>query len=242
MAAKARRDAHAGRLSEAAAAYQELLGTRFEPEATAGLTRILGRLAGQQAAAGEVQQVKELTERMTALGHVSRAEVATTVASALEQSGRRSQAREQLEAAIATATDDRERTKLHQRAGGLALAEDDLDDAAEHFQAALEIARDVRRARPHRPGADQDGAHRHPARRSGGRARAPARGGARVEGGRGRRAGGSAPRASCTGCGACAAVAGRMQRAERSKMVEQAVDPKGSPAELEPLRRELGIV
>jgi hypothetical protein len=39
------------------------------------------------------------------------------------------------------ASDERERAKLHQRAGGLALAHDDLDRAVSHFRAALETAR-----------------------------------------------------------------------------------------------------
>ena len=77
---------------------------------------------------------------MAALGNVSGADVATTVASALEVSGRRPAARERLQTAIATSTDDSERAKLHQRAGGLALADSDLDNAAMHFQAALDIA------------------------------------------------------------------------------------------------------
>jgi tetratricopeptide (TPR) repeat protein len=137
LAVKARRDVHAGRLLEASAAYQELLSSSFEPEATLGLTRALGGLAAQQAAAGDVEQVRQITERMTALGNVSPAEVATTLASALERSGDRSGARKQLETGLAMATDPRELARLHQRAGGLALAEDDLDDASAHFQAVL---------------------------------------------------------------------------------------------------------
>lgn len=140
LAVKARRDMLAGRLREAAASYQELLSSSFEPEATYGLTRALGGLAQQQAAAGDVEQVRQLTERMTALGNVSPAEIATTVASALERSGDRSGAREQLANALAMATDPREMAKLHQRAGGLALADDDLDDASAHFQAVLDTA------------------------------------------------------------------------------------------------------
>jgi tetratricopeptide (TPR) repeat protein len=143
LAVKARRDAQAGRLSEAAASYQELISSSFEPEAALGLTRALRGLARQQASAGHVDRVRELTARMSALGNVSGADVATTVASALESSGRRSAARERLETAITTSTDDRERAKLHQRAGELALADDDLDDASTHFQAALDIAGDA---------------------------------------------------------------------------------------------------
>ena len=140
LAVRARRAAQAGRLGEAAASYQELLSSCFEPEATLGLTRALRGLAEQQVDIGDVEQVRRLTERMTALGHVSPADVVTAVAAALERSDRRSEAREQLETAIAIATDDREQAKLHQRAGGLALADDDLDAASLHFQAALETA------------------------------------------------------------------------------------------------------
>ena len=98
-------------------------------------------LAKQQAALGEVEDVKELWERISALSSVSRSDVATTMASALERRGSRRQAREQLENAIEVASDDRERAKLRLRAGGLALADDDLDEASVHFQVALEIAR-----------------------------------------------------------------------------------------------------
>jgi tetratricopeptide (TPR) repeat protein len=140
LAVSARRATQAGRLGDAAASYQELLSSTFEPEATIGLARTLRGLAKQQAAAGDVEQVRQLTERMTALGNVSPADVASTVASALERSGSRAEAREQLKTAIAMAADDRERAKLHQRAGGLALADDDLDDASLHLQAALETA------------------------------------------------------------------------------------------------------
>ena len=143
LAIKARRQAQDGRLSEAATTYQKLVASSFEPEATLGLANTLRRLASEQAAAGDVERVQQLTKRMRELGHVSRADVATTVASAMERSGSRSQAREQLVSAIATAANDRDRAKLHQRAGTLALADDDIEDALAHFQAALEAARDI---------------------------------------------------------------------------------------------------
>jgi len=140
LAVRARRDAHAGRREAAVAAYQALLGSSFEPEATLGLTRALREMAEEQAAVGDVDHVRRLMERMTALEYTEPAEAATAVASALERNHRCHDAREQLEAAIAMATDDRERAKLHQRAGGLALAQDDLDRASAHLHAALEIA------------------------------------------------------------------------------------------------------
>lgn len=140
LAVKARRDTQAGRFGDAAASYQELVSSSFEPEATLGLTRALRGLAKQQAARGEVEHVQQLTERMTALGNVSRADVVTTVASALERSGSRFAAREQLDAAIAASNDAHERAWLHQRAGRLAFADEDLDAASAHFQSALDIA------------------------------------------------------------------------------------------------------
>jgi len=139
-AVKARRDWHLGRLPAATATYQQLRGSDFEPEATIGLARTLRALARQKADAGDVKQVRKLTQRLTRLEDVSDADVAATVASALERSGSRAAAREQLEAVIATENDDRERAKLHQRAGGLALGGDDLDGASVHFQAALDLA------------------------------------------------------------------------------------------------------
>jgi tetratricopeptide (TPR) repeat protein len=141
LALKARRQAHTGRFDEAAACYQQLVGSRFEPEATLGLTRALRGLAREQAAEGDVEQVRQLMAHMTELGDTTPAEAATAVAAALERSGKYADASEQLETAIAMASDERERSKLHQRAGGLALAQDDLDRAGSHFRAALEIAR-----------------------------------------------------------------------------------------------------
>jgi tetratricopeptide (TPR) repeat protein len=141
LAVSARRHVQAGRYDEAAARYDELVGSSFEPEATLGLTRALRGLAEEQAAVGDVDHVCRLMDRMTALGDATAAEAATAVASALERSGRYAEASEQLETAIAAATDERERSKLHQRAGGLALVQEDLDQATSHFRAALEIAR-----------------------------------------------------------------------------------------------------
>ncbi|MEA2241537.1 MAG: hypothetical protein QOD24_1093 [Solirubrobacteraceae bacterium] len=141
LALKARRHTHAGRFDEAAACYERLGGTRFEPEAKLGLKRALRGLAQEQAAEGDVEQVRQLMDHMTELGDTTPAEAATAVAAALERSGEYSEASEQLEAAIAMASDERERAKLHQRAGGLALAHDDLDRAVSHFRAALETAR-----------------------------------------------------------------------------------------------------
>ena len=140
LAVKARREAHAERFGEAAACYERLGGTIFEPEATLGLRRALRGLAQEQAAEGDVEQVRRLMDHMTQLGDTTPAEAATAVAAALERSGDLSAASEQLEAAITMASDERERSKLHQRVGGLALAQDDLDRALAHFQAALDIA------------------------------------------------------------------------------------------------------
>jgi tetratricopeptide (TPR) repeat protein len=177
---------------------------------------------------------------MTALGHVSRADVATTVASALERSGSRSQAREQLKTAIATATTDREQTKLHQRAGGLALAEDDLDDASEHFQAALEIARAsgahgragqvlIRMVLLGIMRGDLEAAREH-----------------LVAAARAWKAGGAVE--------PTAALMGELQGLQRLRggvwadaaqgaleLMELAAAPDGAPVELQPLRRELGL-
>ncbi len=240
LAVKARRDARAGHLQEAAASYQALVSTSFEPEARLGLTRVLRRLARQQAAQGEVQEVKQLTERMTALGNVSRADVATTVASALERSGSRRQAREQIETAIAVAADDRERAKLHLRAGGLALAGDDLDGASTHFQAALEIARtsgargqagqaQVRMALIGIRRRDLVSAHEH--------LLAAARAW--------KDAGALDPTAALIGelHGLERLRGGRWEDAAREarSLVESAVAESGAPEELEPLRRELGL-
>ncbi len=227
-------------MGEAAASYQELLSSRFEPEATLGLTRTLRELAREQAARGDVQNVKELTERMTALGNVSRADVATTVASALERSGSRSQAREQLEAAIAAATDDRERTKLRLRAGGLALADDDLDDASAHFQAALDIAR---KSEAHgRVGQAQVRMALIGIRRGdGAAAREHLLAAARAW----KEGGAVDPAAALIGelHGLQRLRGGRWEAAAREArgLVEAAIAEDGAPDELEPLRRELGL-
>ncbi len=240
LAIKARRAAQAGRLREAATCYQELLSSSFEPEATLGLTRALRRLAREQAAAGDVQEVKELTERMTALGNVSGADVATTVASALEQSGSPRQARQQLEDAIAAATDDREKAKLRLRAGGLALADDDLDAASAHFQAALEIARTS--GEPGRAGQAQIrmaliGIRRDDLAAAREQLLAAAR--AWKDGGA------LDPTAALVGelHGLERLRGGRWQDAARQArgLVEAAVAEGGAPAELEPLRRELRV-
>jgi tetratricopeptide (TPR) repeat protein len=141
LAVKARRAVQAQRFGDAAASYEELLASSFEPEATLGLSRALRGLVVERAAVGEVEHVRQLMARMTALGGAGPAEAATAVAAALERCGRYRDAREQLETAIAMASDAPERAKLHQRAGGLALADDDLDRASSHFAAALETAR-----------------------------------------------------------------------------------------------------
>lgn len=138
---RARRHVSAGQLAEAASAYQSLLGSDFEPEATIGLMRTLHRLAEELAAVGEVEQVRSLTDRVSALGKVSGGEAATVVAAALERVGRYSEAREQLETALTTAVHTGDRTRLHQRAGGLAVAEGDLERASAHLLAALDSAR-----------------------------------------------------------------------------------------------------
>lgn len=141
LAVRARREWQAQRFGEAAATYRELLGSGFEPEATLGLTRALRKLAEKQAAEGEVEEVRQVVDRMTALGSASPADTATVLASALERRGRYSEAREHLDTVISMAS-GLERAKLHQRAGGLALTENDLDRASSHLRAALEIARE----------------------------------------------------------------------------------------------------
>jgi tetratricopeptide (TPR) repeat protein len=141
-AVQARRHVLARRFDDAASTYQCLLGSAFEPEATIGLMGTLQHLAEEQAAVGEVEQVRALVDRATALGDTSHSEAANVVASALERAGRYAEAREQLETAITTALRTSERTILHQRAGGVALAEGDLDHASTHFLATLDLARE----------------------------------------------------------------------------------------------------
>lgn len=142
LAVKARRHLQARRLREAVDSYHKLLSTSFEPEATIGFTRALQTLADERAAKGDVDQVRQLTERMTALADVGPTEVAAIMATALEQSGDRPAARKQLEDALAIASDAGNLALLHQRAGGLALADAELGAASAHFQAALETTRD----------------------------------------------------------------------------------------------------
>ena len=141
LAIRGRRLLHAGRYADADQAYRELIGSQFEPEATLGLTKAIWALASEQAAEGNSDGVRRLFDQLNALRGVSVAETAIAVASALERHGAYDDARAELVRAIDAARDQSELQELHQRAGGLALAANDLEGSAQHFTTALESAR-----------------------------------------------------------------------------------------------------
>jgi tetratricopeptide (TPR) repeat protein len=141
-AVRARRARSDGRLDEAAAEYESLLGSKFEPEATVALTKVLKRQTEERATAGDVSAVQHIQDRLRTLGDVTPAQSTIAVASAFEHAGRYSDARQALEVGILTARTETDRDELHQRAGGLALAENKTDIAAHHFGTALESAKE----------------------------------------------------------------------------------------------------
>ncbi len=144
LAVQGRRHLHEGRFRAAVDTYESLIGSGFEPEATLGLTNALRALASELAHAGKASLVRQLYDRLNALSEVSPAETAIAVASAYERGGAWAAACDELERALPAARDEGERQELHQRAGGLALADDDLERAGDHFTMALESARECR--------------------------------------------------------------------------------------------------
>jgi tetratricopeptide (TPR) repeat protein len=140
-AIRGRRMLQAGLPEDAELAYRKLIGSPFEPEATLGLTKAIWALASERSAAGDSDAVRRLFDQLNALRGVSVAETAIAVASALERQGAYADARTELVRAIEAARDPSELQELHQRAGGMALADDDVEAAARHFTTALESAR-----------------------------------------------------------------------------------------------------
>ena len=141
-AIKARRELDRGDFEAAAASYEAMLGTSFEPEATMGLTDALKQDSVVKARAADVEAVRRLQDRLSTLGDVTPAESTIALAAALERAGKFRDARQALEIGIEAARTDSDREELQQRAGGLALAENKLDRAARHFRDALESAKE----------------------------------------------------------------------------------------------------
>jgi len=140
LAVAGRRAALAKRADDAVAKYERLCHSAFEPEATIVLKRTLRQANAELTERGDVDGVRRIQGRLRALGAVDDVEAALAVAAALEASGRRREAREEL-SKLAGRSDEGGREKLYTRIGELALADGDVAAARAAFSSALGIAR-----------------------------------------------------------------------------------------------------
>jgi tetratricopeptide (TPR) repeat protein len=141
LAIRARRLAYASALLEAAADYERLRSSLFEPEATIALRRVLSIASAERAAQHDVASVVDIQARMKALGLVDVAQAGLSVAGALEAADRIEEACDYLVALLEEDIGDERRQDLHQRLGELCLRRGRLDEAGRSLEAALELAR-----------------------------------------------------------------------------------------------------
>jgi tetratricopeptide (TPR) repeat protein len=140
IAVSSRRHVRTGSLAEAAAGYERLRESRFEPEATIALTQVLRRASTAAADAGEVETVRDACRRLEELGATTPIRGALAVADALRVAGQLDEAREHVAASASHAAVDSEVIEVERRLGSLSAELGDLDAANRHFRNALAVA------------------------------------------------------------------------------------------------------
>ena len=140
IAVSSRRQVRAGSLEKAAAGYERLRHSRFDPEATFALTDVLRRASVLAADAGEVETVRAACKRLEELGVMTPIGGALAVADALRVAGQLDQARDHVAANVDQAAGDSERIEVERRLGALSAECGDLDAANRHFSNALTVA------------------------------------------------------------------------------------------------------
>jgi tetratricopeptide (TPR) repeat protein len=141
-AVSGRRHLMRNRWAEAAAEYERLLGSTFEPEAKLGLTTSLRQEVEDLQPDGDADAVEEAFARLCAVGGATAVEKAVAVARAQHAAGQLEKARRYLAAHSADAKDDDEREALAAAMAELELSEGAPARAAHSLNEALTTAAD----------------------------------------------------------------------------------------------------